>query len=78
MARTGAKAMKAIMIECVGPRCSSVGMRVRMRMSISGITDSVRTSGMLSFVFNSFVEVLLKIYPRARWPTANDLLSSRY
>lgn len=47
-----------------------------MRMSMSGITDSVRTTGMLSFVFSSFAEVLLEIYPNARWPTANDLFSS--
>ena len=68
--------MNAIMSECVGPRCLRVGMRNRMRMSMSGITDSVRTTGMLSFVFCSFAEVLLEIYPNARWPTANDLFSS--
>jgi len=47
-----------------------------MRMSVSGMTDSIRTAGMLSFVFNSFADVLLKMYPSARWPTANDLFSS--
>ena len=43
---------------------------------MSGITDSVMTNGMLSFVFSSFAEALLRIYPSARWPTANALFSS--
>ena len=43
---------------------------------MSGMTDSVRTAGMLSFVFSSFAEALLEMYPSARWPTANDLFSS--
>ena len=47
-----------------------------MKMSMSGTTDSVSTNGMLSFVFSSFAEVLLEMYPSARWPTANDLFSS--
>lgn len=47
-----------------------------MTMSISGITDNTRTIGMWSFVFRSFADVLLAIYPNARWPTANDFLSS--
>ena len=47
-------------------------------MSISGITDSIRTSGMLRCVFRSLAEVLLELYPNAKWPTANDLLSCRH
>ncbi|MDH5375484.1 MAG: hypothetical protein OEW95_06700 [Candidatus Bathyarchaeota archaeon] len=43
---------------------------------MSGMTERVRTSGMLSFVFSSFAEALLKMYPDARWPTANDVFSS--
>lgn len=62
MAKIGMKAMDAIMIECVGPRCSMNGIS----MSMSGMTDSVRATGMLSFVFSSFAEVLLEMYPNAR------------
>ena len=72
MAKSGIKAMNASMTEWVGPRCSINGIK----RSISGITESVRTNGMLSSVFNSFAEALLRIYPNARWPTANDLFSS--
>lgn len=68
--------MKVTTIECVGPLCLMAGMKVSMSMSISGITDSMRTIGMLSFVFRNFADVLLVIYPRARWPTANDFPSS--
>jgi hypothetical protein len=66
-------AISAIMSEWVGPRCSTNELK---KMSTSGMTERVRTSGMLSFVFSSFDEALLKMYPDARWPTANDLLSS--
>lgn len=62
MMKIGMNASDAIMIECVGPLCSRNGMR----MSMSGMTDSVRTSGMLSFVFSIFAEVLLDMYPNAR------------
>lgn len=72
------KTINAIMIECVGPRCSRVGTRIWMRMSMSGMTDSVRTAGMLSFVPSSLADALLRMYPSARWPTANDLFSSCY
>lgn len=72
MAKIGMKAMNAIMIECVGPRCSISGIT----MSMSDITDSVRANGMLRSVFSSFAETLLDMYPNARWPTANDLFSS--
>lgn len=57
------KAMNAIMIECVGPRCSMNGLK---KMSMSGMTDSTRTTGMLRFVFSSFAEALLEMYPNAR------------
>lgn len=40
-------------------------------MSISGMTDSVRTSGMSSFIFKSLAEALLDRYANAMWPTAN-------
>jgi hypothetical protein len=39
-------------------------------MSPSGIMDSVKMSGMLRFVLSSFDEVLPRMYPRARCPTA--------
>jgi hypothetical protein len=68
MAKIGMNAINAIMSEWVGPRCSTNGIR----MSISGITESVSAKGMLSSVFNSLDDALLKMYPRARWPTAND------
>jgi len=76
MANMGMNIMNAVMSEWVGPRCSMVGMKIWMRMSMSGMTDRVRTSGMLIFVFSSFAAVLPEMYPRARWPTANDLFSS--
>jgi len=53
--------MHAIIIECVGPRCSRTGIR----MSMSGITDSMMAAGMLIFVFNSLAEALPEIYPKA-------------
>lgn len=65
-------AMNVSMTEWVGPRCSINGIK----RSMSGITESVRTKGMLSSVFSNFAEILLRMYPNARWPTANDLFSS--
>ena len=59
--KIGVKAMHAIIIECVGPRCSRTGIR----MSMSGITDSMMAAGMLIFVFNSLAEALPEIYPNA-------------
>jgi hypothetical protein len=75
MAKMGMNTMSVMMREWVGPRCSIYGLNKR---SISGMTESVRAKGMLSSVFNSLDDALLKRYPRARWPTANDLFSSRY
>ena len=72
MAKMGMNTMSVMMREWVGPRCLMNGIR----RSISGRMESVRAKGMLSSVFNSFAEVLLKRYPGARWPTANDLFSS--
>jgi hypothetical protein len=69
MARTGAKTIRERMIECVGPRCWIIP-RCSNSMSASGIMDSVKMSGMLRFVFSSFDEVLPRMYPRARCPTA--------
>lgn len=66
--------MSDVIMEWVGPRC----WRNRIRRSMSGMTDSVRASGMLSFVLSSFAEVLLDMYPNARWPTANDLFTSLF
>lgn len=51
------KAMNASIIECVGPRCL---MNEFKKMSMSGMTESVRATGMLRFVFNSFAEALLE------------------
>jgi len=72
MAKIGMNAISAMMREWVGPRCLMNGIR----RSISGRMESVRTKGMLSSVFNSLDDALLKRYPRARWPTANALGSS--
>lgn len=74
MVNTGMKARDSIIIECVGPRCSKVGMR----MSMSGMTDSVRTMGMLIFVLRTFANALLKTYPSAKCPTANDSFPSLF
>jgi len=45
-------------------------------MSMSGMTESVKTSGIFNFVFVNFAVSLLRMYPRAKCPTANDLFSS--
>jgi len=76
MMKIGMKTINAIIIECVGPRCSSVGISEWIRMSESGMTESVRASGTFRFVFSILADVLLEMYPNARWPTANDLFSS--
>lgn len=57
------KTINDSIIECVGPRCS---MNEFKKMSMSGMTESVRATGMLRFVFNSFAEALLEMYPNAR------------
>ena len=64
--KRGMKAMDAVMREWVGPRCSKAGIKPWMKMSMSGITDRVRTSGMFRFVFSLFAAALLKMYPKAR------------
>lgn len=64
--------MKAIIMECVGPRCGRNGNR----MSTSGMIESVKISGRLSFVFNNVADVLPVMYPSAKWPTANNVCSS--
>lgn len=66
------KTINAVIIECAGPLCWTNGIS----MSMSGITDSMRTMGMLRFVFSIFAVALLEMYPIAKWPTANDLFSS--
>jgi hypothetical protein len=42
---------------------------------MSGMMDSIRIMGMFKLVFSAFAEVLLRMYPRAKWPTANNVLS---
>jgi len=69
MIRTGANAIMERTIECVGPRCW-ISPKCWSRMSASGIMDSVKMSGMLRFVLSSFDDVLPRMYPRARCPTA--------
>lgn len=72
MANNGIKIINAVTIECVGPRCSRNGIT----RSMSGIMDNAKTRGMLISVFRSFADALPRTYPRARWPTANDLFAS--
>jgi hypothetical protein len=59
------------MIEWNGPLCWTKGIN----MSISGMTESMKTKGILSFVSVVYDANLLKIYPKAKCPTANDLFS---
>jgi hypothetical protein len=75
--KKGVKTRKAAMTEWVGPLCSRDGRRYFwIRMSISGMTDNIKASGMLSFVFSRVAEALLERYANAKCPTANDLFSS--
>jgi hypothetical protein len=71
MAKIGIKTIAAIIIEWVSPLCSRNGIN----RSMSGMMDSVRIMGMFKLVFSAFAEVLLRTYPRAKWPTANNMLS---
>ncbi len=73
-ASIGIKVMNAIMIEWKGPRCSTNGIS----MSMSGITESIKTRGMFTFVLVAFAVNMLRRYPKARCPTANDLFSSSF
>lgn len=69
----GMKIIVAVIIEWDGPRCSMMGVS---SMSMSGITESVRMSGMLILVFVACAVNLLRMYPEAKCPIANDLFSS--
>jgi len=71
MANIGVKIMMAIMIEWKGPLCWTKGIN----MSMSGMTESMKTRGILSFVLVVCDVNLLKVYPKAKCPTANDLFS---
>lgn len=74
MANTGIRTKSIIKTEWAGPRCSMNGIN----MSMSGMTESVRITGILIPVFVNLVEALLKIYPNAKCPTAYDLLASDF
>ena len=54
----GMKIISAVIIEWVGPLCSSL---IPMRMSASGMMDSSAIRGMLMVVLVSFVVVLLSM-----------------
>jgi len=62
MAKIGIKTIEAITIEWVSPLCSRNGIN----KSMSGMTDNIRIVGMLKFVFSTFEDVLLRMYPRAK------------
>jgi hypothetical protein len=74
MKSIGMKTIIAAIIECVGPRCSRNGISI----SMSGMTESVITRGMFSFVFVACAVNLQSIYPNAKCPTANDFFSSLF
>ena len=57
------------MIEWVGPLCAITGMK----MSMSGITERTKAVGTFIFLFRSFADALLKMYPNARCPTAKRI-----
>ena len=65
----------AAIIECVGPRCISA-MRGSKRMSMSGIIERTKISGMLRFTLRSFADALASRYASAMCPTANEVFSS--
>lgn len=66
----------AIIIEWVGPRCSSYPSRKPIIISMSGITDRVKINGRLKFTLNSFADALASKYAIDICPTANEVNSS--
>lgn len=69
--KIGMKTIVCIMIEWVGPRCSSP-----MRKSMSGRSETRKSRGMLIFAFKSLDVAFPVRYPRATCPTANMMFSS--
>ena len=61
--------MVAVIIEWVGPRCWSCGIK----MSMSGIVDNTRTSGRFRFVLSACDVVDPQMCPNAKCPTANKV-----
>ena len=72
----GMKINIAITIECVGPRCISDLIRKPKMMSMSGITERVKITGMLKFTLNSLADALASKYASDMCPTANEVFSS--
>lgn len=60
------------MKECVGPRCSSQGIR----RSVSGMIEATSTNGMFKLMFRDLDVAFPSIYPKAKCPTANIDCSS--
>lgn len=72
--KTGMKIIIANNKEWVGPLCISDGVNHWKIMSMSGIMERTRSSGMLGFERNGFDEALPKRYAIAMCPTANEAM----
>ena len=57
--KKGMKTTMAVISECVGPRCIWMLKRKLRIMSISGMIESTRITGMLIFTLRSFADALL-------------------
>lgn len=66
----GMKMIIAIKIEWDGPRCWMNGVS----RSTSGATERARIIGKLTFVLVKCAVNLAVKYPKAKWPTAYDLI----
>lgn len=65
--RAGIRKRVRRIIECVGPRCSSPGIR----KSMSAITEAARSIGIFASKFRSLDAAFPVRYPKAKCPTAN-------
>jgi len=65
--RAGIRRSVRRIIECVGPLCSSPGIK----RSMSASTEAARSNGIFVSRFRSSDVAFPVRYPKARWPTAN-------
>lgn len=66
------KTNAAVIMECVGPRCTSDLSKNSNIMSMSGIIERNKTKGILKLTLRNFPDALLRRYASAKCPTANE------